>query len=410
MTAKALRYVLSGAASPPTHSLGMAIFARRLFGGEDLTATWDELMARASASPPDPGAMLDLSTLLLLTGRRDEGLALQADAISRERRYRIAVGDGKGPVVLALMAPGDMMANTPLEFLLSGWNGHLELLFLDGTQPAPRDPPPHDLAIVAVGESDANAPILRALAESLTAWPAPILNGAPQSILALGRELAPRKLAGVPGLYAPPTRRLSRADMAALATDPGRLGDWLPEAAFPLIARPVGSHAGTGLEKLDDAQALKTYVETRDEAQFYLSPFVDYRSPDGLYRKLRVALIGGRPHLAHLAISEHWMVHYLNAGMDADPAKRAEEAAMMASFDEDFARRHGAAFRGLAEAIGLDYFAVDCAEDRQGRLLIFEADTAMIIHDMDPPDLYPYKRPAMAKLFAAFQALIASRL
>jgi hypothetical protein len=28
---------------------------------------------------------------------------------------------------------------------------------------------------------------------------------------------------------------------------------------------------------------------------------------------------------------------------------------------------------------------------------------------MDPPDLYPYKAPAMRKLFAAFQALIADR-
>ncbi len=37
---------------------------------------------------------------------------------------------------------------------------------------------------------------------------------------------------------------------------------------------------------------------------------------------------------------------------------------------------------------------------------MFEADTAMIIHDMDPPDLYPYKAPAMSELFAAFQALI----
>ena len=103
------------------------------------------------------------------------------------------------------------------------------------------------------------------------------------------------------------------------------------------------------------------------------------------------------------------MVHYLNAGMAEDAAKRTEEAQMMATFDQGFAARHAGAFAALHAAFGLDYLAVDCAEDHQGRLLVFEADTAMIVHDMDPPDLYPYKAPAMHKLFAAFQAMIAAR-
>jgi hypothetical protein len=102
-------------------------------------------------------------------------------------------------------------------------------------------------------------------------------------------------------------------------------------------------------------------------------------------------------------------VHYLNAGMAADVAKRAEEAQMMATFDQGFAARHADAFTAIQTAFGLDYFAIDCAEDRQGRLLLFEADTAMIVHDMDPPALYPYKAPAMKKLFAAFQTMIADR-
>jgi len=173
--------------------------------------------------------------------------------------------------------------------------------------------------------------------------------------------------------------------------------------------RPVGSHAGTGLAKLDDAAAVAAYRAEQSAEAFYLSPFVDYRSADGRFRKLRVALVAGRPFIVHLAISDHWMVHYLNAGMAEDPAKRAEEAAMMASFDTGFAARHASAFAALHAAFGLDYFAIDCAEDRQGRLLVFEPDTAMIVHDMDPPELYPYKAPAIHKLFAAFQALVNTR-
>jgi hypothetical protein len=101
------------------------------------------------------------------------------------------------------------------------------------------------------------------------------------------------------------------------------------------------------------------------------------------------------------------MVHYLSAGMAEDPARRAEEAAWMASFDTDFAQRHRDAFEALHRRIGLDYFGIDCAEHPDGRLLLFEADVAMIVHDLDPEDVFPYKKPAMRRLFAAFQAELA---
>jgi hypothetical protein len=96
------------------------------------------------------------------------------------------------------------------------------------------------------------------------------------------------------------------------------------------------------------------------------------------------------------------MVHYLNAHMDESEAKRAEEAAMMATFGEGFARRHAEAFAALCAAYPLDYFGIDCAETPDGRLLVFEADVAMIVHAMDPEALFPYKKPAMHKLFGAF--------
>ena len=78
----------------------------------------------------------------------------------------------------------------------------------------------------------------------------------------------------------------------------------------------------------------------------------------------------------------------------------------MAEFDDDFAVRHKAAFKAIAERTGLDYLPIDCAETRDGKLLVFEVGTAMIVHSMDPPDLFPYKRPQMGKVFKAFQAML----
>ncbi|TMV76858.1 tetratricopeptide repeat-containing protein, partial [Thioclava sp. BHET1] len=110
---------------------------------------------------------------------------------------------------------------------------------------------------------------------------------------------------------------------------------------------------------------------------------------------------------SHLAISDHWIVHYLSAGMASDPAKRAVEADWMARFDQDFATRHAAAFAALNRLFGLDYFGIDCAETRDGRLLIFEVDTAMIVHDMDDPEIFPYKQIAMRRLFEGFLGMVA---
>ncbi|HEY3797853.1 MAG TPA: hypothetical protein VGL58_05825 [Caulobacteraceae bacterium] len=391
-------------AGTPAVTGGLAAYAGAVFAGRDLQSDWERLMARATATPADAGAMLDLSTILQLVGQREQGLALQADALARQRHYRRVLGTGVGPRLLALVAAGDLMASTPVEFLLSGWNGTLDLFFI-----APGDAgrvaiPDHDVAILAVGESDAHAPLLASIAASLRAWPRPLLNANAAGVSALGRDRAPALLAGAAGLDAPPTVRVSRRELARLD-----LATTLPGRDFPIIVRPVDSHAGAGLEKLERPTDVAGYLERHDGERFYVSPFVDYSGPDGRFRKLRVALVDGRPFVAHMAVSEHWMVHYLNAGMAEDAGKRAEEAALMASFDEGFAARHAGAFRAIAEAFDLDYLAIDCAEDRQGRLLLFEADTAMIVHDMDPPDLYPYKGPAMQRLFAAFQASVERR-
>ncbi|HWA61449.1 MAG TPA: hypothetical protein VG939_08740, partial [Caulobacteraceae bacterium] len=223
------------------------------------------------------------------------------------------------------------------------------------------------------------------------------------------RDLAAGRLAGAAEIIAPRTVRHGRAVLAALAHGVTELAAVLTGADWPIIVRPVGSHAGRGLERIDGPGALGAYLDGHAEASFYIAPFVDYRSPDGLYRKYRVAFVEGRPFLVHLAISGHWMVHYLNAGMLDDATRRAEEAQAMAGFDQGFAQRHRRAFAALTQRFDLDYFGIDCAETADGRLLVFEVDNALIVHDMDPPELFPYKSPAVRRLFAAFQDMLERR-
>lgn len=78
----------------------------------------------------------------------------------------------------------------------------------------------------------------------------------------------------------------------------------------------------------------------------------------------------------------------------------------MARFEEDFVPRHAQAFRAITERIGLDYVGLDCGETADGNLLIFEVDSDMIVHAMDPVDMFPYKQPQMQKLFTAFRRML----
>jgi len=187
------------------------------------------------------------------------------------------------------------------------------------------------------------------------------------------------------------------------------IADVAPGESAPVILRPRGSHAGVGLAKIDDSAALSRYLAERPEHEFFLARFVDYASPDGLFRKYRLAVVDGRPYACHMAIADRWDIWYLNAGMAFSESKRREEAAFMQTFDDGFGRRHRRALEGMVARVGLDYFTLDCAETKNGELLVFEADNTAVVHNMDSPELFPYKPPQMRRIFAAFVDMLRAR-
>jgi glutathione synthase/RimK-type ligase-like ATP-grasp enzyme len=396
---------------PPARGLpsihGIATLTTRAFQGADLAPLGADLAARTTVGSADAAALLDLASLRLIQGDRAGAEALQARALTTARTYRVIPTDDRAPTLrlLILKSGGDFMANTPVEFLLKGSGVEAMVAYVDDAGRPPRELPPHDVAFVALGESDANQPLLAGLADAARRWPAPLLNW-PERIARLSRDGACLDLGGHPGLIVPRVARLAR-EVIVEAARSGAAD--IEEIAYPLLVRPVGSHAGIGLEKLDGVDALGRYLAAHDQKTYFVAPFVDYRGADGRFRKARVVLIDGRPYPSHLAVSDHWMIHYLNAGMDQDAGKRAEEARFMETFEDGFARRHEAALAHLHARVGLDYFGIDCGETPDGRLLVFEVDPAMIVHDMDPPDLYPYKSGHMRRLFAAFVDLLERR-
>ena len=387
--------------------IGLPSLAKLAFDGCNLAPLWNDLVTRATENPDDAVALMDLSIIAHLQGRPDDRLALQAMALAQTRLFHqpAAAAAARPLRLLALMAPGDFMANIPIEFMLAGTSVALDMLYVDADAPMPALPS-HDVALVAIAEQRANQALLRRLAA--LSWPKSLLN-APSHIARLTREGTWELLKSAPGVCMPMNVDIGRAELTRLAQGARDIGAVLNGARFPIIARPADSHAGTGLEKLDDATALAAYLATRPEDDFSIAPYIDYRSADGLFRKYRIALIAGRPYACHMAVSAHWMIHYLNADMRARPERRAEEAHFFATFDEDFAVRHARALAEIDARFGLDYIPFDCGETPDGRLLVFEAGTNMIVHSMDPPDLFPYKPAQMRKVFGAFEAMLRAK-
>ena len=380
--------------------IGYAAIVRHAYAGADLTYLTRDLVAQVQGQMVNPGALLDLATLLMLQGGdlAVEGALMQRHAIALQKSYQINHGTGLGLRILAFVTAGDFMVNTPLDFLLHGSDAVLILHFVDTHTQSLTNLPAHDIAFMAIGESADTSKILHHLQTLLQGWTTPIINNNIPMIANLSRATVAHMLADAPGLVTPPTQVQPRADLiTALLTS---------TVTEPYILRPIGTHAGKGMARITTSAELALWLRLNSAEKVYTAPFIDYRSQNGLYAKQRIVLIQGKPYPSHMASSPHWMVHYLNADMTNQASRRAEEAAWMAQFDTDFAQRHATAFASLYDLIGLDYFGIDCAELPDGRLLIFEIDVAMIVHDMDCPRVFPYKQPAMQKLFGGFLAAL----
>jgi glutathione synthase/RimK-type ligase-like ATP-grasp enzyme len=382
--------------------IGLVELMRLAHAGVDLAPLGQFLIDKTTENIEDADAFMDLSLVLFLRGYRELALTVQAEAIQLKRAYNLENTQAPTLKMLVLVGMGDLMANTPIEFLLENSAIALTLFYVTDDFFSPDQHfsevlPVHDVLFVAVAESEENLGLLKTLSMVLTNWPTPVLNR-PECIAKMARDTVYQLLENRQGIAIPQTQRYSLSS----------LKNQVDSLLYPLIIRPVDSHAGHELEKIDNTEMLMLYLSEQRHLEFFIAPFVDYRNDDGLFRKYRIVLCQGVPFVCHLAISAHWMIHYLNAGMADDAQKRAEEAELMRKFDQTFARKHAEAFEYIYQKTGLDYVGIDCSETPDGDLLIFEVDSCMIVHAIDPIDLFAYKPVYMAKLFKAFEKMVLS--
>lgn len=393
----------------PQPRLGLAALTQVAFDGGDLTPLWTELASQCVNGTASAGSFMDMSVIEQLEGKQAQGLEWQSKALEMCRLFRTYRPHPAGKRLLVFAEPIQMGGNTPIEFLLPGDVFEIVTFYADveALQKGGVSLPPHDIAFCAAPADTENADIyFKAVREMAEKMQLNVLN-LPENLVKPERDTLPDLFGRIDGLRIPKTKRLSRQAIKAALEMGSEEDAFAGVNGYPFVVRPVGSHAGLGLAKIASREEFFDYLKRRDERQFFVGEFVNYASQtDGKFRKYRIVLVDGQAFPCHMAISDQWDVWYMNSRMRDSASKRSQEAAFMDEFAKGFGKRHQSAFEALSAGIGLDYFGIDCAEDSDGNLVVFEADNALIVHDMDCKETFPYKAQHMQNIFTAFEAML----
>ena len=258
--------------------------------------------------------------------------------------------------------------------------------------------PPHQLIVNAIGDADA-AGVALAGAEALIARStSPVINS-PAAVLATGRCAIAERLARVPGVATARTLTLSRESLAAsdAAATLNQHG-----FEFPLLVRTPGFHGGENFLRVETAAGLPAALAELPGDELTVMEFLDARGADGKTRKYRVMMVDGALYPLHAAISHDWKIHYFSAEMANNAEHRAEDAAFLADMRGVLGQRAMAALEGIQHTLGLDYGGIDFGLNREGEVLVFEANATMAVLPPEEGELWDYRRPADRKHLACY--------
>jgi Flp pilus assembly protein TadD/glutathione synthase/RimK-type ligase-like ATP-grasp enzyme len=311
-------------------------------------------------------------------------------------------GDGKPIRVLELISTRG--GNVRIQNFLSDRVFQRSLVAAEFYEPeAPL--PAHDLVVNAIGDADLASVPLAAAAALVRHTDAPVIN-APAAVMATGRAAVAQRLAAPPGVIAPRMAMLERAVVGA----PDRERSLVERGfAFPLLLRSPGFHGGENLIRVDHPTELAAAAAALPGHELLAMEFLDARGADGKFRKYRAMMIDGRIYPLHCAVSSNWKVHYFSADMADSAEHRAEDAAFLGDMGGMLGPRAMGALHAIQDELNLDYGGIDFGLDRDGNLLLFEANATMVILPPGAEAKWDYRRPAVREACAAVDAMLRNR-
>lgn len=322
----------------------------------------------------------------------------------------------RGHAIAALPYRGDKAPLQLLQLLSSGGGNIPTALFLDDTRYQTTvviadhlDPsaalPPHRLIFNAIGDADLCDEALHAACRLLAQSEAPVIND-PRAVMKTGRIDNATRLRAIEGVRTARTIAVARKGLAS--PDGANLLS-ARGLSFPLLLRSPGYHTGRNFILVQHAADLAGAAARLPGEELLAIEYLDARADDGRARKYRVMLIDGRLYPLHLAISHNWKVHYFTSDMANEPDHRREEANFLENMPAVLGEKALAALAGIRDALDLDYAGVDFGLDRDGNLLLFEANATMVIAKPADGAQWAYRHRAVNQALDAVAAMIASR-
>jgi len=311
---------------------------------------------------------------------------------------------GDGPGISVLLLVSGTGGNIPTTSILDDRHFQTSVLvaeYFDPKVPLPR----HDLVLNSIGDADLCQEGLEAACSVLACTDRPVLNH-PRAVLRTGRAANAERMRGLPNVIVPrmaalPRQLLASSEAAAAVAGRG--------FSFPFLVRALGFHTGRYFSRVENLSDLTTAAAEFPGDDLCLIEQLDARDEDGFYRKMRVMIIDRKIYPLHLAISRHWKVHYFRADMADSPVNREKDAAFLDDMPRFIGPRGMAGLERINTALDLDYCGIDFAVNRDGDILLFEANATMVMVPLAKDPKWDYRRPAFDVVFAAIRAMLLER-
>jgi len=369
----------------------------------ELSAAERACRAILAADPNDINALDQLAKVLDRQLRDDEATALR-NQLARSQGL-VAGGAAADPKATVLIVGGVGAGHVPTRYLFDPQC--FATLSLSMVSPDQPDAPlggvefdrlsEADVIFNSLGEVEKDGGQIQALRSLCANLGKPVLNPW-DGVARTSRDNVQALFGAIDGLVVPGTRWADRDEVAALNGQP------------PMLVRPGGAHGGKDLALIDTPDAARDYLAKVPYDRFLLTEFFDFKGERDSYRKYRFIFIDRVPYAYHLAVGDHWLVHYWRAEMGRSDWKKLEEQRFLTDWKAVFGPTGAAAVEAAAASLDLDYGGMDCSLLPDGRVLLFEANACMLLHLDDSPTEFPYKHIAVPKIRDAVTRMILERL
>lgn len=345
-----------------------------------------------------------LASILHRLGREEESL-YHRDRGFGKHPLTIIPYRGREVALQLLVLASALEGNIPWRFLIDSAVFHTTIIaveYYDTQMPLPA----HQLIFNAIGDADLCLDGLDRANRLIKGSVTPVIN-LPEAVMPTGRMMNAQRLGKIAGVITPRMLLISKQEIHSGQA----LAELLQtEIGFPVLLRSPHFHGGNYFVCVESPDALKTAAEELPGESLLAIQYLDSRSADHLFRKFRVMSINGALYPIHLAISRQWKVHYFSSDMAENEEYRKEEKVFL----KDFAAYLGATVISILEKIAanlrLDYCGIDFGIDPNGYIILYEANSTMVINPPTREKLWDYKHEAINNALGATRKMFLERI